>query len=195
MTNDAAGGVLTNTNGRSKMKEPDALPDDCSDSPSYMLYSPAQVGLATLLGTLLAGCILLTANYRRLGKITCAVLTLTAGFFGTALGFIYLITTKTEKGQLFDHLLSLSWATGESSLPFEIALVWVMIATAMFATAMIIQGRTYQSHLAQGGRKQSSIEAVQIGMVCIVGLLVCFPFFFLIFGLCSFLLSPPTRWN
>ncbi len=178
------------------MTQPDVSPPNVlSESPRYKLFSPAQIGLATLLGTPFAGCILLTANYRRLGQIAYAVLTLAFGIFSIVLGYKYLITTETEEGFLFEYLLSLSWATEESSLPYKIALVWVVIAIVVFATAMIIQGRTYQNHLAQGGKKQSSVVAVQVGMVCIVGFFACFPFVLVIYGVCSFLLNPPTRWN
>jgi len=111
--------------------------------PPYTLYSPAAVGLATFLGSPLAGTVFMAINYRRLGKTGAAVCALVVGLLATVILVALGVVTQSSAG------------------------VGIGIAGflgTLFA-AKALQGPTVEQHQAAGGKIGST------GIAAVVGLL------------------------
>lgn len=55
-----------------KTPEADLIPESLSDTPQVKIYKVAGVGIATLFGGLIAGGLVLSINFKRLGKFSAA---------------------------------------------------------------------------------------------------------------------------
>ncbi|MEO7033178.1 MAG: hypothetical protein ABI548_04935 [Polyangiaceae bacterium] len=118
------------------------------DSP---LYSPGQVALATFLGSPIAGCWLLAANYAVLGERDARRRTLVYGAIATvvvlAIAFV-----------LPEHVPN------------------VVLPAAYTATLREIanrrQGKLFNAHIQRGGRKHSNWRVAGIGLAWLAAVLV-----------------------
>src|ERR1035441_4403952 len=70
-------------------------------APAYSLFDSRAVGLATFLGSPLAGCAIMAVNYNRLGNSAAAVRAVVAGFVST--GLLLYLSFSTDSGLL--HVL------------------------------------------------------------------------------------------
>ncbi|MCP3671837.1 MAG: hypothetical protein GY814_15665 [Gammaproteobacteria bacterium] len=98
------------------------------------LFSPSQVGIATAMGTPLAGLAVIVINYLRIGKRQNA---LSIFLLGSAL-LIALLVIKA---------LAFSWVPG--------FIQFLIMITAMHFIAEKLQGGIFSCHLANGGIKSS----------------------------------------
>ncbi len=118
--------------------------------PSYGLYTPGAVALATLLGSPIAGGVLLGLNYKRLGQRN----RLWPAILGTVLVTALLVVV----GSFID------------SNPATTSL-GVVLTVAMRAVAKSLQGDAIDRHTQSGGRTESMWAAAGIGLA---GLVVVF---------------------
>jgi hypothetical protein len=109
--------------------------------PAHKLYDVGAVGVATLLGTPVAGSILMALNYRRLGKTRAAVMTFLAGIG----------VTVFDIAAFFFLPGAWRWA-----LP----LVGVLTT---FYFAIKVQGPLVKQHVSQGGKRGSLLIALGLG--------------------------------
>lgn len=135
-----------------------AQPPAQSAPPVRPLYSPLQVGLATLLGWPIAGSALLSANYRKLGDRDAASMVFFLGMLGTAM--------------LMSLLFILPRSAGSAA-----ALIG-MPAFGMYLIAGSAQGAACARSRRAGAPGGSWAWAVGIGLACglaTLGLLAAFP--------------------
>lgn len=118
---------------------------DVGVSPSSVgpLYSPGQVAGATFLGSPIAGCWLLAANFRELGKFDARRNTLLAGALATIAVMVLALTLPDN----FPNLV----------LPLAYTI-------ALRQTAEWLQGPDFRLHLAEPGSKHSNWRVVGIGV-------------------------------
>ena len=121
-----------------------------STNSAIRLYSPALVTVATLIGAPVAGCILLAHNYRSLGRQSTAIQLLIWGTLGTVL------------------LLVMSYFLPEN---FPNGVLPIGYTVGMYLLAKQLQGKDYESHIANGGVKGSTWKAVVTGVGCLCAIL------------------------
>jgi hypothetical protein len=120
------------------------LPNPPAAPPAHRLHSPASVTLATLLGTPVAGGIVLALNYWKWGRKGIAAAAVAAGLLITAV-FAWL-----------------AWVA-----PAWVPAV-VFIAPSVvggYLVAKLLQGRRYDAHIADGGKRASNWIGAGIGVV------------------------------
>jgi len=122
------------------------LPADVLVVPTYPLYTPGQVGLATFLGGPPAGAWLLARNFKRLGQPGRGHLTVILGIVGTAI--------------LLGCALALN-------LPSVISIVLVF---AMVGLARSLQGKAVERHEQCGGRRASNWRTAGVGLISCAGI-------------------------
>ncbi len=115
------------------------LPAPLEAAPDYKLYTPDQVGLATFLGSALAGGYLLYQNSRRLGRPTLVPLALGIGATLLAIGLA--LVTPVGAG-------------------IAIGLVF-----AMRQLAQGEQGARVREHQQKGGKLESGWNAAGVGVI------------------------------
>lgn len=133
-----------------------AMPLEYSTAPAVQcpLYSPGAVGLATFIGSPIAGTAVMAINYRRLGRSGSATKAVVWGLVATA------------------ALLALSFALSSHATGLPLAIVPVVI---MLQLARSLQGPTFDRHKAAGGPVASMWKAFGIGVVSLVAVLaICF---------------------
>jgi uncharacterized integral membrane protein len=121
--------------------------------PTYRLYSPAAVVLATVIGGLAAGGVVLALNYWRWRQHREAWYATIGGILGTII------------------LLGLA-VTLPDQVPAPAFLVPQLILVHFIAKQQ--QGSRYEAHLAEGGRKASNWKAVGIGALFLLIILAGF---------------------
>lgn len=124
---------------------------DDQAKPEYRLFSPGQVTLATVIGSFLAGAILMALNYRRLGQPAAARKAFrlaAAALVALAVAGPFLPESST---------VSIGLAVGS--------------VVAMNQLANQLQGSPCRSHAARGGRTGSGLAVVGIAILCLVGVL------------------------
>lgn len=122
--------------------------------PPGRFFSPNAVGVATFIGSPVAGGIVLALNYRRLGRASAATLAVVATIAATV------------------ALLMLAAQLDNTSAGGGIA---AGIAFGMVGVAKALQGKAHDAHLAAGGKEGSSWLAAGIGLpflAAIIGLVV-----------------------
>jgi len=118
--------------------------DDEVETPSYKLFSPGAVALATVLGSFLAGALLIGMNYKRLGKWL--------GVVSTVLVCVLVIVGLVLMRILFpDDSAASNW--------FIPAVIFTPVMAQMF------QGSFISRHRAHGGKMASLWAAGGIGVV------------------------------
>lgn len=120
-------------------------PDPPPEPPSYALHSVGSVGLATFLGSPLAGGALLGLNYRRLGQTGAGWLAFGVGALATAL------------------LLVLGVKVGSMAMA-STALAGISLAGTL-AAAKVLQGDTIDDHTDRGGRLASRGAVAGTGLL------------------------------
>jgi hypothetical protein len=122
---------------------------ETTDLPTYRLYSPGQIALASFLGAPLAACWLWSHNYRRLGEARRATRCLIWGVAGTAI----LVTIAFFLPEHFPSTV----------IPIGYTVGLYQVAKQSFGTAIT-------QHLAAGGRPGSWWAVVGVGVagLCIV---------------------------
>ena len=110
--------------------------------PAYTLFNADSVGLATFLGTPIAGGILMAVNYRRLGKGGKAAAVLLIALLVTALALVF--------GYLVPQGVS--------------ALVAVGLFLGARTAAKALQGAAVEQHVRQGGKLGSKWAAAGLGI-------------------------------
>jgi hypothetical protein len=118
---------------------------------SQKLYSPGQVASAAFLGSPIAGCLLLSANFRVLAKPRERAQAIVGGVVSSA--------------ALFAIAFALPKSTPNYLLP-------VVASGAMRAIATKTQGPAFDAHLAAGGRRQSNWKVAGLTLACLVGVMV-----------------------
>lgn len=119
-------------------------------APKYELYSPGQIIGATILGSALAGSLLLAANYRRLGHVGLARTTLALGVLATGL-------------DLF------------AALHLHFAFNFMIVIEFGCFHRAIRDESLFDIHTARGGARSSSwgaVAAAAVGFAIILGRLV-----------------------
>jgi hypothetical protein len=116
-----------------------------SAPPSYLLFEPAAVGLATFFGSPIAGTILMAMNYSRLGKAGKGWLAVSLGVLGTAV------------------LIAIGW-----NKPVGSGSLGVVLFIAVWQLARVLQGNDVNAHQARGGRLVSRWAAFGIGIATLV---------------------------
>jgi hypothetical protein len=143
-------------------------------APRARLYSPLAVAGAGLLGGWLAGCLLLSANYRRMRRAAAARLAVLAGVLGTA-GILWAVWKYTDVPPRLGALLYLG----------PLFLAELLGAALLFlVVARLLLGRTFAAHLAGGGKREA-------GWVVIGPCLLCSGLFFLMQTLVTY----PVTWQ
>jgi hypothetical protein len=139
------------TNGDAGAPRDTALPPPLPPSPSpplYRLYDAGSVGIATLLGSPLAGAVVMAINYHRLGRKGAAW----GCFFGTLIGTVALLAIGA--------LLPESFARPALALGPLIAMWWV---------AQGLQGGAIVEHTSiRHGQLASRWKAAGIGLIGLV---------------------------
>ena len=112
--------------------------------PGYRLFDMTSIGLATFIGSPIAGTTLMATNYRRLGQPRQATIALASGIVGTAaamaLGSLYVPRIASSVGA-------------------------VVLFTITYHTIKAIQGPAIERHLNQGGGRSSRWAAFGISLV------------------------------
>jgi hypothetical protein len=113
----------------------------------YKLHSPAAVAVASILGSFLAGTLILTYSFHLVGNKRAAGYTLLGGVIATAAVFILLLF-----------------------LPGLLVLGGLVLATPliMWGVAQSVYGSTYRRHREQGGDEASVPGAAGLGLICCV---------------------------
>jgi hypothetical protein len=116
-------------------------------TPTYSLFNDNAVGLATILGTPVAGSALMALNYRRMGQTRKAAEVLVVGIAVTGL------------------LILLGW-----NLPHSVTSPIALLALFVTArSARSLQGKKVMEHIQQGGRLGSKWMAFGLGAgICAV---------------------------
>ena len=119
-----------------------------TEAPVYALYRPGDVALATLLGTPIAGAIVIGMNSARLGRLKEQWITL----------FVTVIATVLLAGALwnFPHP-----AGGISTLA-------LFTMAAMYKLEQALHGKALARHKRRGGMHPSTWKAAGIGVFCLV---------------------------
>ncbi len=112
--------------------------------PEYRLYTPQQVGLATFLGTPLAGAYVMARNYWSLGRSGSGWNCLGFGLVGTIL-LVAAATLITSKAP----------TTG----------ITIGLVFAMMQAAKALQQRDIDAHVARQGQLHSGWRAAGVGLV------------------------------
>jgi hypothetical protein len=115
-------------------------------APTFKLYSPLAVGVATFIGSVLAGSWLLALNYRRLGKPREAIVTILLGL-----------------ATLFGMLVIGSAVSTDLSLGVSIG-----ITLAMGKLTRSFQGQQLDAHAAAGGKLASVWNALGLSLISVV---------------------------
>src|ERR1039458_5994204 len=123
------------------MSTPDPIPFP-PPIPAYTLFNADSVGMATFLGTPIAGSILMAVNYRRLGKGSQAAASLAIGLLVTALAIL--------GGSLLPQAVSAGIAVG--------------LFLAARAAAKGLQGMAVEQHVREGGKLGSKWMAAGLGL-------------------------------
>jgi hypothetical protein len=126
--------------------------------PSYRLFDSTSVGIATFLGTTVAGATLMAINYRRLGKGSNAIVAFVGGVaaLGLVVGFGYLIPSYASTG------------------------VGVGLVLAMREIAKSLQGKAVEEHVRDGGELGSRWIASGIGLAWLA--IAATVFFLFVYG-------------
>jgi hypothetical protein len=124
--------------------------------PAYRLYSLGAIRLAAIVGSPLAGAILMAVNYARLGKKANAAVTVTVGIVGMAL--LVLLAAQLPAG----------FTTGNIAIPLGLAFGTWRLAEAL-------QGKALEAHADADGKFVSNWAAFGIGSA------ICAPFLAAIF--------------
>ena len=135
-------------------------------TPKPKLYSVVAIDVATFVGTWLAGSILISRNYSRLGDLNAARKALVVGIAGTiALGVVIFSIVVPERADRLVGLVS----------------EFVQVATIHHFTSRF-QGAALKSHAASGGDFFSRWRALGIGLLVLpaviallIGLAIMFP--------------------
>lgn len=114
-------------------------------TPTYALYTHGAIVLATFLGSLLAGGLLLAINLRRLGHFNKARNVLVLSVI-VMVGFVVLVSQLPDDLNIPNLLFA---------IPQMFAIYW---------TAKMSQGSALQEHIAAGGRTASTWRAVGIAV-------------------------------
>ena len=122
-------------------------------TPTYRLFTPAQITLATVIGSFIAGAVMMALNYRRLGSRRAARGTVAF----TALGVVALCVV--------------SFVLPENGAGIGLA---IGIVVAMNLIANRLQGRIVREHVGAGGRTASGLATVGIGLLFMALLLALF---------------------
>lgn len=127
---------------------PELMPEAAeSRPPGYKLFSPGAIGLVAFLTGPLAAFILLTVNYRRLGKRGAAKVTIAIGLVTmVALAVIIIDVPKS----------------------FPILLIGLPLFLAIWLAAGALQGNSYYSHLERGGSPASGWSVAGFGILGLV---------------------------
>lgn len=124
----------------------DPIPDGgaapLSPAPAYTLFDSAAVTLATLLGSPVAGTILMGVNYRRLGKTALAVAAVAIGVAATILA------------SLFGNKVPYTFST--------IIAIGLLLMTR--SCAQVLQGPAVAEHVSRGGKLGSRWAASGVGL-------------------------------
>lgn len=128
------------------MSEPSSIAP--SPAPSQTtLYEPRVVGIATFLGSPIAGAIVMAINYKRLGKVFLGLLAIVLAVIGTV------------------AVIALASSLPSNALSIGIAVALVVLM--MWLTKML-QGRAIESHRAAGGNIGSSAIGWVTGLIFLV---------------------------
>ena len=121
------------------------------DTPTYKLYSTAQIGWATLLGSPIAGSILLAKNYARTGNESLGRAAIAYGTIATLIIFIaaFFLPEKVPN----------------SVIPIACVLT-------MRQLTMHFQGSMLAGHAVRGGSTASTWGATGIGLLCLACILL-----------------------
>jgi hypothetical protein len=122
-----------------------AAPFAESTRPRGVLYPPEAVAVATFLGSLLAGFVVLTINYGRLKKPLAAGLCALCGLAGGAASL--------------GVLLSGSWT------PLVVCWLHLGSTLGMYVLARTLQGARYAEHLRRGGARAPAGRAIGLGLL------------------------------
>ena len=117
-------------------------------TPTYSLFDSTSVGLATLLGSPIAGTTLMAVNYHRLGK----------GGKGAAAVAIGLVATVMAI--LFGNKVPYTFST--------VVAIGLLLMTR--SCAQVLQGPAVTDHVSQGGKLGSRWAAAGIGVAVLVAL-------------------------
>ena len=129
---------------------PAALDYAAQPTTQQALYSPQAVGLATFLGSPIAGGIIMAMNYRRLGRLASGRIAIVGGLIATA------------------ALVGLGFALPEHSPAFLTAILPFLV---MFQVAKQLQGEAVERHRRSGGKIASMWKASAIGLGCLLALM------------------------
>ena len=113
--------------------------------PSYRLFDPAAVGLATFFGSLIAGTILMAMNYSRLGRAGKGALALLLGVLCTAV------------------LIGIGW-----NKPVGSGSLGVVLFIVVWQVAKMKQGNDVNVHVTRGGALESKWKAFGAGVATLV---------------------------
>jgi len=141
--------------------------------PRYGLFPPQAVFLATLLGGLLAGTIVLACNYQTLRRWRAMRLTAAAGIGATAvfLAAMLVYPQFREIQWLRVALYALAaplWVAVAPRFDLVEKTAILLPALAMVGVAWLLQARAYRDYLRHGGKRASVWTAAGMSLFCAI---------------------------
>jgi hypothetical protein len=121
---------------------PGGEPAPPAPTPTYTLFDSVSVGIATLLGSPVAGTLVMAVNYRRLGKGS-------QGAVAVAMGVVV-----TVLAGLFGNLIPTFFSTA----------IGIGLILAVRSAAQTLQGPALAQHVSEGGKLGSRWAASGIGV-------------------------------
>ena len=131
--------------------------DNTSKIENYKLYTTFSIGLASYIGGPIAGCYLMSTNFKNLQKPQPAKKTLAAGIFATLIIFGALPFIPEKIINKIPDLF--------------IPLVYTSIIVGY---AQQLQGKEIKTHLKNGKKRYSNWKVCAIGILCLLITLIYF---------------------
>jgi hypothetical protein len=120
----------------------EGAPAPATQAPAYTLFDSMSVGLATLLGSPIAGALLMGVNYRRLGK------------GGQAVGAVAIAVVVTVLAVVFGNFIPVTFSTA----------IGIGLLLATKSLAQVLQGPDVTQHVSVGGKLGSRWTATGNGV-------------------------------
>jgi hypothetical protein len=133
------------------VRNPTSTPEESTfEAPDYRLFTLRQIGVATFLGSILAGGIMMAANYSNLNNTKAARRTIVYTSIGLLLTIIASVLLDTAGARSLGTSLSIGLSVG------------------LYTLAKSVQGDDIVKHFQQGGAPASVWAAIAVVIVAII---------------------------
>lgn len=132
------------------------------------LHSPLTLAGAAGLGGFVAGGLVLSANYRSMGKAQAATAAVVAGIFATAVSLVFVQVHPAARASRLMYSLSVFAppfaVVGLVQEGFSGAALLLLPPVVVFGVAELTQARAYRAHVRAGGNKHPWWTAAGTGL-------------------------------